>query len=193
MWSCFADAYCIFHKKESSIEWNIRYVVGVENNQQSVASLSSQRREDEEGSWGRVITTRSPCIGVPCSTPNCVSISRDAAASHCTIPSSTLLTTNEVQGISIKSNNYLFVDICGVCSRLIKLRIRHTFNKTKDSDHIIEVYYFSGVQKEPKFVDVIENITVPAGRNVKFSCSVDNLGTYKVSKHARSKLSACFP
>jgi hypothetical protein len=35
-------------------------------------------------------------------------------------------------------------------------------------------------QEDPEFTDVIENITVPAGRNVKLSCSVKNLGTYKV-------------
>ncbi|XP_025831958.1 neurotrimin-like isoform X2 [Agrilus planipennis] len=35
--------------------------------------------------------------------------------------------------------------------------------------------------EEPEFTDVIENITVAAGRNVKFACSVKNLGTYKVA------------
>ncbi|CAB3360733.1 Hypothetical predicted protein [Cloeon dipterum] len=34
-------------------------------------------------------------------------------------------------------------------------------------------------QEDPEFTDIIENITVPAGRNVKLSCSVKNLGTYK--------------
>ncbi|XP_045476334.1 neurotrimin-like isoform X1 [Harmonia axyridis] len=34
---------------------------------------------------------------------------------------------------------------------------------------------------EPEFTDVIENITVAAGRNVKFACSVKNLGTFKVA------------
>lgn len=37
------------------------------------------------------------------------------------------------------------------------------------------------VVEEPEFTDVIENITVAAGRNVKFACSVKNLGTYKVA------------
>ncbi|GJQ66794.1 hypothetical protein Trydic_g18563 [Trypoxylus dichotomus] len=37
------------------------------------------------------------------------------------------------------------------------------------------------VAEEPEFADVIENITVAAGRNVKFACSVKNLGTYKVA------------
>ncbi|XP_060515834.1 lachesin isoform X2 [Cylas formicarius] len=39
----------------------------------------------------------------------------------------------------------------------------------------------NAVTEEPEFTDVIENITVAAGRNVKFACSVKNLGTYKVA------------
>lgn len=38
------------------------------------------------------------------------------------------------------------------------------------------------VVEEPEFTEVIENVTVAAGRNVKFACSVKNLGTYKVKK-----------
>jgi hypothetical protein len=34
--------------------------------------------------------------------------------------------------------------------------------------------------EDPEFTEQIENITVPAGRNVKLACSVKNLGTYKV-------------
>ncbi|XP_046435480.1 neurotrimin-like isoform X1 [Neodiprion virginianus] len=34
---------------------------------------------------------------------------------------------------------------------------------------------------DPEFTDSIENITVPAGRNVKLACSVKNLGSYKVA------------
>ncbi|KAF4527657.1 hypothetical protein B566_EDAN010882 [Ephemera danica] len=37
-------------------------------------------------------------------------------------------------------------------------------------------------QEDPEFTDYIENITVPAGRNVKLACSVKNLGTYKISE-----------
>ncbi|XP_066158694.1 neurotrimin-like isoform X2 [Euwallacea fornicatus] len=37
------------------------------------------------------------------------------------------------------------------------------------------------VSEEPEFTDTIENITVAAGRNVKFACSVKNLGSYKVA------------
>ncbi|XP_057672380.1 lachesin-like isoform X1 [Diorhabda carinulata] len=37
------------------------------------------------------------------------------------------------------------------------------------------------ITEEPEFTDVIENITVAAGRNVRFACSVKNLGTYKVA------------
>lgn len=35
-------------------------------------------------------------------------------------------------------------------------------------------------KEDPEFTEQIENITVPAGRNVKLACSVKNLGTYKV-------------
>ncbi|XP_071442823.1 lachesin-like isoform X2 [Hetaerina americana] len=35
--------------------------------------------------------------------------------------------------------------------------------------------------EDPEFSEGIENITVPAGRNVKLACSVKNLGTYKVA------------
>ncbi|XP_060666669.1 neurotrimin [Drosophila nasuta] len=37
------------------------------------------------------------------------------------------------------------------------------------------------ILEDPEFTDVIDNITVPAGRNVKLACSVKNLGTYKVA------------
>lgn len=37
------------------------------------------------------------------------------------------------------------------------------------------------VIEEPEFTEVIENVTVPAGRNVRLACSVKNLGTFKVS------------
>ncbi|KAG5682113.1 hypothetical protein PVAND_011492 [Polypedilum vanderplanki] len=37
------------------------------------------------------------------------------------------------------------------------------------------------LNEDPEFTDTIENITVPAGRNVKLACSVKNLGSYKVA------------
>lgn len=40
--------------------------------------------------------------------------------------------------------------------------------------------FLSALSEDPEFTDVIENITVPAGRNVKLACSVKNLGSYKV-------------
>ncbi|XP_049318592.1 lachesin isoform X2 [Bactrocera dorsalis] len=39
----------------------------------------------------------------------------------------------------------------------------------------------NNVVEEPEFTDYIENVTVPAGRNVKLGCSVKNLGSYKVA------------
>lgn len=37
------------------------------------------------------------------------------------------------------------------------------------------------LSEEPRFVEPIQNVTIAAGRDVKLSCVVDNLGTYKVS------------
>ncbi|CRK97376.1 CLUMA_CG010766, isoform B [Clunio marinus] len=37
------------------------------------------------------------------------------------------------------------------------------------------------ITEEPEFTETIENVTVPAGRNVKLACSVKNLGSYKVA------------
>lgn len=46
------------------------------------------------------------------------------------------------------------------------------------SFHFLRVY--AALPEDPEFTDVIENITVPAGRNIKLACSVKNLGSYKV-------------
>ncbi|XP_069940474.1 zwei Ig domain protein zig-8 [Cherax quadricarinatus] len=37
------------------------------------------------------------------------------------------------------------------------------------------------MSEEPRFVEPIQNVTIAAGRDVKLSCVVDNLGTYKVA------------
>jgi hypothetical protein len=50
-----------------------------------------------------------------------------------------------------------------------------------DFNSLFFFLYVLAVQEDPEFTDVIENITVPAGRNVKLACSVKNLGSYKVS------------
>lgn len=50
---------------------------------------------------------------------------------------------------------------------------------------------FLAVAEEPEFTDVIENVTVPAGRNVKLGCSVKNLGSYKVNISPSQFLSVC--
>ncbi|XP_055389359.1 lachesin [Condylostylus longicornis] len=39
----------------------------------------------------------------------------------------------------------------------------------------------NAIVEEPEFTEHIENVTVPAGRNVKLGCSVKNLGSYKVA------------
>ncbi|XP_014356151.1 lachesin [Papilio machaon] len=39
----------------------------------------------------------------------------------------------------------------------------------------------NSVLEEPEFTDVIQNVTVPAGRSVRLACSVKNLGSYKVA------------
>lgn len=41
------------------------------------------------------------------------------------------------------------------------------------------------VVEEPEFTEVIENVTVPAGRNVRMACSVKNLGTFKASDNEK--------
>lgn len=41
-------------------------------------------------------------------------------------------------------------------------------------------FFLAALPEDPEFTDVIENITVPAGRNIKLACSVKNLGSYKV-------------
>ncbi|KAF2884412.1 hypothetical protein ILUMI_21791 [Ignelater luminosus] len=56
---------------------------------------------------------------------------------------------------------------------LIVLFVSHPVSSTGGTSNV--------VVEEPEFTDVIENITVAAGRNVKFACSVKNLGTYKVA------------
>lgn len=40
--------------------------------------------------------------------------------------------------------------------------------------------FWAALPEDPEFTDIIENITVPAGRNIKLACSVKNLGSYKV-------------
>lgn len=45
--------------------------------------------------------------------------------------------------------------------------------------------------EDPEFVDQIENITVPAGRNVKLACTVKNLGSFKVCTNYASWLRTC--
>ncbi len=47
---------------------------------------------------------------------------------------------------------------------------------------ILHIFFSAAVGEEPEFVEDIENVTVPVGRNVKLACSVRNLGTYKVKK-----------
>lgn len=42
------------------------------------------------------------------------------------------------------------------------------------------IFNFVSVIEEPEFTDVIQNVTVPAGRSVRLACSVKNLGSYKV-------------
>lgn len=47
--------------------------------------------------------------------------------------------------------------------------------------HFLSLSRFIAVVDEPEFTDVIENVTVPAGRNVRLACSVKNLRSFKVS------------
>ena len=52
----------------------------------------------------------------------------------------------------------------------------------------IHFFFVAVVLEEPEFTEVIENVTVPAGRNVKLACSVKNLGSYKVSNNNRQAI-----
>lgn len=47
----------------------------------------------------------------------------------------------------------------------------------------MELIVIVTVVEEPEFTDVIQNVTVPAGRSVRLACSVKNLGSYKVTIH----------
>lgn len=47
--------------------------------------------------------------------------------------------------------------------------------------HLSLSRHVAALPEDPEFTDVIENITVPAGRNIKLACSVKNLGSYKVN------------
>lgn len=53
--------------------------------------------------------------------------------------------------------------------------------KLKTNHNLLNV--ISVVLEEPEFTEVIDNVTVPAGRHVKLACSVKNLGSYKVHKN----------
>ena len=46
----------------------------------------------------------------------------------------------------------------------------------------INLFLIAVITEEPEFTEVIENVTVPAGRNVKLACSVKNLGSFKVRR-----------
>lgn len=47
--------------------------------------------------------------------------------------------------------------------------------------HVLFSLAGGAIPEEPRFVEPIQNVTVAAGRDVKLSCVVDNLGTFKVS------------
>lgn len=38
-------------------------------------------------------------------------------------------------------------------------------------------------EQEPEFLQPLDNLTVSQGRDVSFTCVVNNLGQYRVSKH----------
>jgi hypothetical protein len=41
--------------------------------------------------------------------------------------------------------------------------------------------FFSGTPK-PEFVGLVENVTVPVGRDAIFTCNVKNLGRFRVGR-----------
>lgn len=64
---------------------------------------------------------------------------------------------------------------------MITRKWRNWSDNNDTNEHLFRFYIIAAIQDGPEFIDVIENITVPAGRNVKLACSVKNLGPYKVS------------
>ena len=54
-------------------------------------------------------------------------------------------------------------------------------------DFILILLFFSSIgatptmEPLPEFIEDIKNVTVTAGRDVKLTCTVENIGTYKVS------------
>ena len=54
------------------------------------------------------------------------------------------------------------------------------FFPISSSFHPLSVCAHAAVAEDPEFTDIIENVTVPAGRNVRMACSVKNLGSFKV-------------
>ncbi|XP_055592432.1 lachesin-like [Uranotaenia lowii] len=59
------------------------------------------------------------------------------------------------------------------------IQVQQTESAAAASSNSVQVA--NAVLEDPEFTDIIENITVPAGRNVKLACSVKNLGSYKVA------------
>lgn len=54
---------------------------------------------------------------------------------------------------------------------------------------ILQIFFlptmYAAIAEEPEFTDIIENVTVPAGRNVRMACSVKNLGSFKVNQNKK--------
>lgn len=48
---------------------------------------------------------------------------------------------------------------------------------------LIEISTTNLIADLPKFVEPLQNVTIPIGREAVFSCSIENLQTYKVRAH----------
>ncbi|XP_073993921.1 lachesin-like isoform X2 [Rhodnius prolixus] len=70
---------------------------------------------------------------------------------------------------------YLFQIVYSIKSEILQRNMAGRGAKLRDTK---AVYREHG---DPEFLGVMENITVPAGRPVRISCSVKNLGSYKVA------------
>ena len=51
----------------------------------------------------------------------------------------------------------------------------------RDTQCILKINFFSGTPK-PEFVGLVENVTVPVGRDAIFTCNVKNLGRFRVGR-----------
>lgn len=86
-----------------------------------------------------------------------------------------------LQGIEIEFYPNIVYCLYAVAQDSFDISINWSLNVNLDVHWDFHLLLFAAVSDDPEFTDIIENMTVPAGRSVKLACSVKNLGNYKVS------------